>query len=283
MRGSMRTRETASGVGVMDADAGVSPGCADNTLSVWPLVEMVTERAVVESPMRMVGSASSRVKAKLSRGGWGDGSGAAGVVASVPTRRGRVASVCAGANACASRTNAADNAINLFSLYGRVDIERKLHFRRRGLRLDSAFPLAAPSYYYNSARALESTCKEQPHRKIPILFSTISFCYYFSMSNEETTQNLTNFEKRVLSALASVEQRLTSVEQRLTSLEEQAERKALETKPIWERALNEMVELRQEMRDGFEDVEGKIGVLNQDVLRLRSLELRQRKFDPGAN
>ncbi|HEX8455978.1 MAG TPA: hypothetical protein VF656_01550 [Pyrinomonadaceae bacterium] len=103
------------------------------------------------------------------------------------------------------------------------------------------------------------------------------------MSNEETTQNLTNFEKRVLSALASVEQRLTSVEQRLTSLEEQAERKALETKPIWERALNEMVELRQEMRDGFEDVEGKIGVLNQDVLRLRSLELRQRKFDPGAN
>jgi DNA repair ATPase RecN len=96
------------------------------------------------------------------------------------------------------------------------------------------------------------------------------------MSHEDSTQNLPTFEERVLSALASIEQRLTS-------LEEQAERKALETKPIWERALSEIVELRQEMRDGFEDIESKISVLNQDVLRLRSLELRQRRFDPGAN
>jgi hypothetical protein len=96
------------------------------------------------------------------------------------------------------------------------------------------------------------------------------------MSDEETTKNLPGFEEKVLSALASIEQRLTS-------LEEQAERKALETKPIWERALAEIVELRQEMQEGFEDIEGKISVLNQDVLKLRSLELRQRRFDPGAN
>jgi len=83
------------------------------------------------------------------------------------------------------------------------------------------------------------------------------------MSHEDSTQNLPTFEERVLSIIASIEQRLTS-------LEEQAERKALETKPIWERALSEIVELRQEMRDGFEDIESKIGVLNQDVLRLRS-------------
>jgi DNA repair ATPase RecN len=96
------------------------------------------------------------------------------------------------------------------------------------------------------------------------------------MSDEDSTQSLPTFEERVLSTLASIEQRLTS-------LEEQAERKALETKSIWERALAEIVELRQEMRDGFEDIESKIGVLNEDVLRLRSLELRQRRFDPGAN
>lgn len=63
---------------------------------------------------------------------------------------------------------------------------------------------------------------------------------------------------------------LASINARLSSLEEQAERKALETKPIWERALAEIVELRQEMRDGFEGVEDKISVLNDDVLKLRA-------------
>ena len=85
------------------------------------------------------------------------------------------------------------------------------------------------------------------------------------MSDESTTELLDNqsFEERVLAQLASINARLGS-------LEEQAERKALETRPIWERALAEIVELRQEMRDGFEGVEDKISVLNDDVLKLRA-------------
>jgi hypothetical protein len=84
------------------------------------------------------------------------------------------------------------------------------------------------------------------------------------MSDESTTEQLgsQSFEERVLAQLASINARLGS-------LEEQAERKALETRPIWERALAEIVELRQEMRDGFEGVEDKISVLN-DVLKLRA-------------
>ena len=67
------------------------------------------------------------------------------------------------------------------------------------------------------------------------------------MSDESTTEQLgsQSFEERVLAQLASINARLNS-------LEEQAERKALETKPIWERALAEIIELRQELRDGFE-------------------------------
>ena len=92
------------------------------------------------------------------------------------------------------------------------------------------------------------------------------------MSDEGTTEPLDNqsFEERVLA-------QLTSINSRLSSLEEQAERKALETKPIWERALAEIVELRQEMRDGFAGVEDTISVLNDDVLKLRA----QRRLPVG--
>jgi hypothetical protein len=85
------------------------------------------------------------------------------------------------------------------------------------------------------------------------------------MSDESTTEQLggQSFEESVLA-------QLTSINARLSSLEEQAEQKALETKPIWERALAEIVELRQEMRDGFGGVEDKISVLNDDVLKLRA-------------
>jgi chromosome segregation ATPase len=92
------------------------------------------------------------------------------------------------------------------------------------------------------------------------------------MSDESTTEQLggQSFEEMVLAQLASINSRLNSINSRLNSLEEQSERKALETKPIWERALAEIVELRQEMRDGFEGVEDKISVLNDDVLKLRA-------------
>jgi hypothetical protein len=80
--------------------------------------------------------------------------------------------------------------------------------------------------------------------------------------SEETTQNMLDarsFQERILA-------RLDDINTRLQSLEEQAERRALETKPIWERALAEILELKQ----GLANVERKIDILSRDVVQVRA-------------
>jgi chromosome segregation ATPase len=69
--------------------------------------------------------------------------------------------------------------------------------------------------------------------------------------SEETTQNMPDgrsFEERVFA-------RLDSIDARLQSLENQAERRALETKPIWERALQEIMETRRELSKRLDRIE----------------------------
>lgn len=100
------------------------------------------------------------------------------------------------------------------------------------------------------------------------------------MSEEITKdQNGRSFEERVLFAL-------DSINNRLTALELQAERKALETKPMWEKALAEIVETRNEMRQRFDNLERKLDVLNQDMLQLRAdqrhAEKRLDKLERGG-
>ena len=80
--------------------------------------------------------------------------------------------------------------------------------------------------------------------------------------SEEPTQNVSDgrsFEERVFA-------RLGSIDARLQSLELQAERRALETKPIWERALAEILELRRSV----ENVERKIDILSRDIEQVRA-------------
>ena len=58
--------------------------------------------------------------------------------------------------------------------------------------------------------------------------------------SEEITQNISDgrsFEERIFA-------RLDAIDARLQALETQAERRALETKPIWERALAEILEVK---------------------------------------
>src|SRR5436309_430677 len=86
---------------------------------------------------------------------------------------------------------------------------------------------------------------------------------------EETTQNLPegrSFEERVFARFDSIDARLDSMDARLQSVESQAERRALETKPIWERALAEILELRRSL----ENVERKIDVLSRDIVQVRA-------------
>ena len=62
--------------------------------------------------------------------------------------------------------------------------------------------------------------------------------------SEETTQNLPNdVSTLILARLDSVDRRLDGIDQRLETLEV----RAYDTKPIWERALAELVELGKRM------------------------------------
>ena len=87
--------------------------------------------------------------------------------------------------------------------------------------------------------------------------------------SDEITQNMPDgrsFEERVFA-------RLDSIDARLQSLDSQAERRALETKPIWERALAEILEVKERL-GALEHVSNqmmrKIDVLGKDMLTLRA-------------
>ncbi len=121
--------------------------------------------------------------------------------------------------------------------------------------------------------------------------------------SEEPTQNFLNNTLQIIlarldkidSRLDNMESRLNSMESRLDSMEsrlEKLEARAYDTKPIWENALEEIVEingklvelngkidgLRSDTESGFRRVERKIDVLNQNILDVRadSRELEER-------
>ncbi|OLE53769.1 MAG: hypothetical protein AUG51_11465 [Acidobacteria bacterium 13_1_20CM_3_53_8] len=91
--------------------------------------------------------------------------------------------------------------------------------------------------------------------------------------SEESTQNIPDgrsFEERVFA-------RFDAIDARLQRLEDEAARRALETKPIWERALAEILEVRQrleEFRDevnrSMHDISRKMAVLANDMVQLRA-------------
>jgi hypothetical protein len=100
--------------------------------------------------------------------------------------------------------------------------------------------------------------------------------------SEGTTENMPDgrsFEERVLA-------RLDAIDGRLGSLESQAERRALETKPIWERALAEILEVKEHLsavEQASNQMVRKIDVLGKDMLTMRAdqtgLEYRLDKLE----
>ena len=91
--------------------------------------------------------------------------------------------------------------------------------------------------------------------------------------SDEPTQNLPDgrsFEERVFA-------RFDALDARLQRLESRAEQRTLETKPIWERALTEILEVHQgldgfrdEMNSALSDLSRKIVVLGNDMIQLRA-------------
>ena len=115
--------------------------------------------------------------------------------------------------------------------------------------------------------------------------------------NEEQTRDLPDrrsFEDRVFARFDSMDARFDSMDARINSLEvrvdaqfnlidvrfdrvdarldgldvrvQALEAKALDTKPIWERALVEIVEVKK----GVDDINRKLDILYQDVFQVRA-------------
>jgi len=91
----------------------------------------------------------------------------------------------------------------------------------------------------------------------------------------------TRFEKR----FSAIDKRFDGVDTRLDSLDgrvQTLDAKALDTKPIWERALVEILEVKK----GVEDVNRKLDVLTLDVLQVRAdqrrVEKRMDELESGA-
>jgi tetrahydromethanopterin S-methyltransferase subunit G len=108
--------------------------------------------------------------------------------------------------------------------------------------------------------------------------------------SEETTPNLSDnlpFEERVFARFdvmearfearfSSIDARLDRVEARLDSLDTRVqalEARAIDTKPIWERALAEILEVKERV----ENIERKFDVLTLDMMQLRGDQRRVEK------
>ncbi len=80
--------------------------------------------------------------------------------------------------------------------------------------------------------------------------------------SEDTTKDISEsrtFQERVLAKLEEIGTRLESVESNV-------ERRMFDTKPIWERALKEIMEANQHLAS----LERKMDVLGKDMLTLRA-------------
>lgn len=86
-----------------------------------------------------------------------------------------------------------------------------------------------------------------------------------SVSEDRTKDLLTkdSFEQKVLARLDAIDSRLTNIETRLDDVDSRLktlEAKQYDTKPIWECALKEIAETRQEMNERFETLDASITV-----------------------
>lgn len=85
--------------------------------------------------------------------------------------------------------------------------------------------------------------------------------------SEENTQNLPDtrpFEERVFARFDALDAGLRELNVRVEKLETESERRAVETKPIWERALAEIVAVNQKV-DGLAR---KVDALSEEVAEL---------------
>lgn len=98
--------------------------------------------------------------------------------------------------------------------------------------------------------------------------------------DEDSTKNLPidrSLAEMILARLDSIETKIDSMDARLTKIEEQNERRAIETKPIRERALSEIMEIKEkviEVNERVGKIERQMTVLSKDVIEVRAEQFR---------
>lgn len=98
--------------------------------------------------------------------------------------------------------------------------------------------------------------------------------------SEETTHNLPDkrsFEERVFARFDALDAGIRDLNVRVERLEAESERRAVETKPIWERALAEIAGVRQDviaLSEKVDTLDHKVTVLGNDMLTLRADQAR---------
>jgi chromosome segregation ATPase len=112
--------------------------------------------------------------------------------------------------------------------------------------------------------------------------------------SEEQTRNLSDnrsFEERVFARFDSIDARFGTVDARFDAMEarfdarfdgldtrvQALEARSLDTKPIWERALAEILKVEQgveEVKQRVESIERKFDVLTLDMMQLRADQRR---------
>ena len=97
------------------------------------------------------------------------------------------------------------------------------------------------------------------------------------MSEDKTAnQDERSFEERVFARFDAMDGRFNNIDVRL----ERLEAKQYDTKPMWERTLTEIAELRTEAGERFDSIERKLGLLYSDIINLRADQLRdERRVD----
>ena len=79
--------------------------------------------------------------------------------------------------------------------------------------------------------------------------------------SEDPTQHFQNGDLRF------IRERLDSIDSRLATLEDRVDRRLQETRPIWERALNETIETRAEVVK----VEDRLGRIENEIKDMRRM------------
>jgi outer membrane murein-binding lipoprotein Lpp len=101
--------------------------------------------------------------------------------------------------------------------------------------------------------------------------------------SEETTHDLPDrrsFEERVFARFDALDAGIRDLNVRVERLEAESQRRAADTKPIWERALAEIAAVRQDvgaLTEKVDALDSKVTVLGHDMLTLRADQSRLEK------